>query len=388
MIDEPHNQEVEVLRALAVVLVVVSHAGPLMGPGAAPAYEWIGSRYTFWTGVDLFFCISGYVIARSLLPRLEGLAGAPFWSEVVAFWIRRWYRLAPSAWAWIAIVLALTAVFKGPQAFGHLQSNFNHALPALLNIANFHVQGCVQADTSCQGSLLTVYWSLSLEEQFYLLLPLAVAFAGRRLGIFCLGLVLLQFFIDRSDPASLLWFIRTDAILLGVLLGIARTSPLWHAFEPTGFRRATLRWPVVALLVVALGAIPAARTVTFGVGFAALSSAALVFLAAFNRGYLIGEGHLRNALAWLGSRSYAIYLIHGTAFVLAKLMGERLVQVYAGEVFDTSLLRGVAAVTILLALSELNYRFLERPMRLRGRAIAAAYLARRAATAPSSALSP
>jgi peptidoglycan/LPS O-acetylase OafA/YrhL len=383
MIAESRNDEIEALRAIAVLLVVFSHLDVLLGPGKYPAYDWMRVRYAFWIGVDLFFCISGYVIARSLLPKIQGLTGAAFWSEVVAFWIRRWYRIAPSAWAWVAILLFLTAVLNDGYVLGHLQSNITHALHALLNIANFHTHSCAQAASSCQGSPFTIYWSLSLEEQFYLILPLAAALAGPRLALLCLALVLVQLFLDRSDLASLLWFIRTDAILLGVLMGIASNHGLWRTFEPTGFKSAVIRWPVLALLLISLGAIPAARTVSFGVGFAALISCALVFLAAFNHGYLISEGPLRRALAWLGSRSFAIYLIHGSAFSITSILATRLTQAYGIQMDDFIVIRIFVAIAFLLLLSELNFRFLERPMRLRGRNIAAAYLSKNSAPTPS-----
>jgi peptidoglycan/LPS O-acetylase OafA/YrhL len=385
MIEEPRNDEIEVLRAFAVLLVLINHLDFLLGSGNFPAYEWLRIRYTFWIGVDLFFCVSGYVITRSLIPKLQGIAGAAFWSEVVAFWIRRCYRLAPSAWLWIAISLLLTVALNDGWVFGHLQSNLSHALHALLNIANFHIHGCIHSLASCQGTPFTIYWSLSLEEQFYLLLPLAVAFAGPRLGLMCLALVLLQIFLDRSDTASLLWFVRTDAILLGVLLGLASTHSLWRIFEPTGLKRAILRRPVVALLLVSLGAIPAAGTVSFGVGCAALVSGALVFVAAFNRGYLIKEGQLRRVLGWLGARSYSIYLIHVSAFLTTSILGARFARAYGVQSNDFALVLAVAAVTFLLLLSELNFRFLERPLRLKGRSLAAAYLARNQAIAPTGA---
>ena len=95
--------EMNIVEAIAVIFVVFSHFGSLPAWHDNKAYGWITERFVFWTGVDLFFCISGYVITRSLLPKLDGVTGKQFWAQVVAFWIRRWYRIIPLAWAWVGI---------------------------------------------------------------------------------------------------------------------------------------------------------------------------------------------------------------------------------------------------------------------------------------------
>src|SRR5262249_2542344 len=133
------NDEIEVLRAIAVVFIVFSHLGFLPAWHDSEVYSWITERFTFWTGVDLFFCISGYVITSFLLPKLDGVTGTYFWAQAVAFWIRRWFRIIPSAWAWIGIILLLTILFNRAHSFGHFQRNAFHAIAAMLNIENFNL---------------------------------------------------------------------------------------------------------------------------------------------------------------------------------------------------------------------------------------------------------
>ena len=88
------NLEIEYLRAVAVLLVVFVHVGvlfPRLGLGQ-------------WTGVDLFFCISGFVICRSYDQYFDDrIAEGRWWLAACAFWVRRIFRLAPSAWLWLAI---------------------------------------------------------------------------------------------------------------------------------------------------------------------------------------------------------------------------------------------------------------------------------------------
>jgi peptidoglycan/LPS O-acetylase OafA/YrhL len=90
------NLEIEYLRAIAVLLVVFAHADALFPQSG------IGQ----WTGVDLFFCISGYVITRSFQEYFdEAIAEGRWWAAARAFWVRRIFRLAPSAWLWLAVMV-------------------------------------------------------------------------------------------------------------------------------------------------------------------------------------------------------------------------------------------------------------------------------------------
>ena len=88
------NLEIEYLRAVAVLLVVFVHAAVLFP----------GMNLGQWTGVDLFFCISGYVISRSFEQFFNrAIEDGRWFSAALAFWVRRLFRLAPSAWFLLAI---------------------------------------------------------------------------------------------------------------------------------------------------------------------------------------------------------------------------------------------------------------------------------------------
>ncbi len=96
--------------------------------------------------------------------------------------------MLPSAWLWLAIILASAAFFNSSHVFWSFRANVEAAVAALLDVANFRqimIFGRFDPGASFP------YWSLSLEEQFYILLPFAVFFAGRRLpyalggGRFC-----------------------------------------------------------------------------------------------------------------------------------------------------------------------------------------------------------
>lgn len=105
---------------------------------------------------------------------------------------------------------------------------------------------------------------------------------------------------------------------------------------------------------------------TYRIGLIALLSALLVMVASYDRDYLVPQGILQRVMLWIGSRSYAIYLIHIPAFFLTREIWFRLDPASAGS--DTAYMPAFAATALLLILvaSELNYRFIEMPLRRRG----------------------
>ena len=110
------NSDIEVLRGIAVIYVVVFHAYGNLIPWRSPELNALFVNFGGDSGVDLFFVISGFVIARTLIPKLDACTDRQqFRVTSLAFWIRRYWRLLPTAWLWIGIVL-LCSVFSLPPA--------------------------------------------------------------------------------------------------------------------------------------------------------------------------------------------------------------------------------------------------------------------------------
>ncbi|SEC04832.1 Peptidoglycan/LPS O-acetylase OafA/YrhL, contains acyltransferase and SGNH-hydrolase domains [Rhizobiales bacterium GAS191] len=362
--------DIEVLRGIAVLFVIVHHAhGNLITWPIAP-FDKLFHYLDFWPGVDLFFAISGFVIARSLLPKLSSCASdMAFFRECLAFWIRRAWRLLPSAWLWLAIMLVASAAFNRSGVFGSFHVNFAATIAGVLDVANFRF-----ADTFMRSEYGAsfVYWSLSLEEQFYLLLPVAAfLFRGFLPLPIPLGLmVLLQIISDRTP---LLMVLRTDAILLGVLIAIWSRHASYRLAEPGGLARS--RVARAATLILLLGSIAALacddlHVVSARVGLIALLSAALVLIASYNRDYLWRDGTGKRVMLWIGSRSYGLYLIHIPAFFFTREIWLRLHAAGAlpgpEDIWPICLTAGL----ILVAASELNYRLVEAPLRAHGARLA------------------
>lgn len=377
------NHDIEVLRAIAISFTLISHLVWGIMPKLGGVGRQVHSAFQFWTGVDLFFAISGFLITTSLLtsqrefPGNDPAAPRSRWRDFPAFskpfWIRRAFRLLPSAWLWVSLTLVGSALFNAHESFGPLHQNLREACASLLNVANLYYYEWFSRGNSADGSF-GIYWSLSLEEQFYLLFPFLLFFLRRRVLVAVLvAAFLAQVFVDRpsgfhAHSDSFLWFVRTDALILGVLIALWRRRRSYAAVEPRFLRRPALAFPFVGAAVVLLAAMPAfAPTSRFATGIVAVLSGALVLIASYNRDYIFPRSPVKGVFVWLGSRSYSIYLIHIAcrAFVLEL---KQVADIAQGSVLAA--LWTVFSVVLTLLLSELNYRFIETPFRKWGHRLA------------------
>jgi peptidoglycan/LPS O-acetylase OafA/YrhL len=358
--------DIEVLRAIAVLGVLFHHLQGSLFTDPVPLLEKIHGWAQPWWGVDLFFAISGFVIARSLIPTLQGCTNRrEYWQQTRNFWLRRAFRLLPSAWLWLALMLLACVFLNRSGAFGTLSANLQATLAGVLQYANFRF-----ADSFFHyeyGSSF-VYWSLALEEQFYLLFPLLILLFRQRLVWALLALVAVQILTVRTP---LLMVVRTDALALGVLLAMWSAQPGYQRWEPTFLRRP---WAAIATFI-AIGSLlsfMATDRFTFApyrIGSIAVLGALLVWIASYNRDYLMPAGAVQRVLAWVGSRSYGMYLIHIPAYQLVRELIFRLQNAGLPSPAGHPIVTLLLAFGLIVLLSELNYRLIEMPMRNRGAAL-------------------
>jgi peptidoglycan/LPS O-acetylase OafA/YrhL len=358
--------DIEVLRAIAVLGVLFHHLQGSLFTDVVQSLEKIHAWAQPWWGVDLFFAISGFVIARSLIPALQGCTTRQeYWQQTRNFWLRRVFRLLPSAWLWLALMLLACVFLNRSGAFGTLSANLQATLAGVLQYANFRF-----ADSFFRyeyGSSF-VYWSLSLEEQFYLLFPLLIMLCRKHLVWALLALVAVQIFTLRTP---LLMVVRTDALALGVLLAMWSAQPSYQRWRPNFLARP---WVGISalMLIGALLSFMATDRFTFAwyrIGSIAVLSAILVWIASYNRNYLMPAGAMQRLLGWIGSRSYGIYLIHIPAYQLVRELIFRLQSAGLPSPAGHPVLTLLIAFGLIVLLSELNYRWVEMPMRNRGAAL-------------------
>lgn len=369
------NAEIESLRAIAVLSVFLHHMlSTLSGNGVSIVRPML-QHLDYWFGVDLFFAISGYVIARNLVPSLLAYQGqlSKQLSVIVAFWIRRAWRLLPSAWLWLGLILLAVVCFNQSGAYGSLHANLLATSAGLFNYANIRFG---HAFFHYEYGASFVYWSLSLEEQFYLVLPLLVLCFRRRIDLFMLVVVVAQ--INLFHTPMLMAF-RTDAMAWGVLLATASLAPAYAAIAPRYLLRlGRARWVLLCLLWAALAVLASPALVYWPPRISAIAatSAVLVWIASYDEGYLLPHGRIRDTLAWLGARSYALYLIHVPVFFAIREMCHRTGIVLANNTV-TAWVFGAVAICLTILLAQLNYRYVEQPLRRRGHLMADRFLARK-----------
>src|SRR5580698_10193426 len=135
--DSSKNTDIEVLRAVAISFTLCAHLIWGLLPKLGSLGQKLQSMLQFWPGVDLFFGISGFIITSSLIKIMHednfttGTTRMRGWKEffevAIPFWIRRAFRLLPSAWLWISITLFLAATFNVHTSFGTFRDNLHEA---------------------------------------------------------------------------------------------------------------------------------------------------------------------------------------------------------------------------------------------------------------------
>jgi peptidoglycan/LPS O-acetylase OafA/YrhL len=354
--------ELDGVRGLAILLVLVYHYFNNTVQGLA-AGSWQAYLFTTlhlsWSGVDLFFVLSGFLIGGILYDAKDSR------SYYRTFYGRRFYRILPLYFIWLALFIA-GLYFTGPNRTGPLRELFNRELP-LWSYPVF-LQNFGMAWRSTFGPLwIGVTWSLAIEEQFYLLLPMLVRNLSTRglvwlaaaaiVGAPVLRLVLSLFGADLYALYTLLPC-RADSLGLGVLVALAcRNRTAW---EWMGAHRRHLAWafPVLGFGVALLIKYP--RFVyTFGLTWIAAFYASLLLLILINPGPA-EKGFFRSRImVYLGTVAYAVYICHlGINALFHIAIFGRLPVVDGWLPLAVTML---SLVSVMLV-SALSWRFLERPL--------------------------
>jgi peptidoglycan/LPS O-acetylase OafA/YrhL len=384
MLRPVKNVEIEYLRAVAVILVIGQHLATLL----YWTPPWLNFFFTYartYTGVDLFFCISGFVIASSLLRELDEIGdkkGPTLWAIFKAFWIRRAFRILPAAWLWVAFALLVSLLSNETDLFGPFWVVWKIALSILLFVFNDYYLYVARSLHQAVPDNLGPYWSLSLEEQFYFLFPILLSFRKKEwlVGGFLL-LIIVQFFFNRSSPMdNALWPNRLDTLMWGVLIAFFQRTVNYRVFDPISLRAKPLAAISSIVLILLIGIVAEAlHEIRIAAGLISLLCATFVWLASYEKNYVIPVGRRAGkVLEWIGSRSYALYLVHMPAYLLTRYAWLQWTDVYVSndskKAFTIPMI--ISAILVMGLLSELTHRLVEKPFRQKGRQLSNAYLAR------------
>ncbi|HEY4146741.1 acyltransferase [Pinirhizobacter sp.] len=310
---DQRNVHIDILRGISIVLVMLLHYSLAYRLHGSPLNEWIPVqtlRTIFFNGnygVSVFFVISGFLITTNILRRYGSLAD----TDVLHFYKLRLFRLYPSV---VLALLVITALgLAGLPSFSNIVHGKNLGSGFFL-VANVSVltfwHNLLMESVGYFNYAMNIYWSLSVEEVFYLVYPLVLVFARRRwplVVVGCLGLIVGPAYrwIYRSDELFFMYgnLACVDMLVYGCAAAVAAGSVQWG----NGYRR-ILAW----LFLGAMGWIYM-RGIDGNEAFGAtqMGVAAAIFLVAVSK---LPAGALATRvggpLRWLGSHSYELYLFH------------------------------------------------------------------------------
>ena len=331
--DTPHlkyRADIDGLRAVAVIAVVLYHAFPKLVPGG-------------FVGVDTFFVISGYLITGIIVGGLDGPKGFSF----ADFYVRRVRRIFPALILVLAATLAVGVTIFLPSELTSLARN---ALASAFFGANFVLLSeAGYFDLAAHLKPLLHLWSLGIEEQFYLAWPLALWLTPRKWRGVMIAVVMTASFalnvaLVRAHPQATFylpftraWELMAGALLVGVTVESGRLREIVGAIGVicgiTFFTYSDRTvFPGWAALVPVLGA-------------------GLMIIAA---GSFFSRIVLAHPLAAaIGRISYPLYLWHWPLLVLPRTWLFR----------PLTTAESLAAISAAILLSWLTYRFIERPIR-------------------------
>ncbi|CAN2211195.1 SGNH domain containing protein [Candidatus Nanopelagicaceae bacterium] len=358
------RHDIQGLRALAVVLVILCHL----------QFNNQAFRGGF-IGVDIFFVISGYIITNSLIREYAENAASNLgygWISLRTFYLRRVRRIIPAA-----LIVILTTVTSSYFLFNAVKSGWirRDGILASVFLANVNLikQKTDYFSQSQSQSPLEHYWSLSVEEQFYFVIPflilIAVSFHGMRIRNFEMWwerrVVLLLSVITLS---SFLW----SLIQSSISPQSAYFSTLTRAWELgsggllaliTFQGKANLRKGITnalaffALTIIIVSSFILSSNSTFP-GYLALfpviSTCTLIFVGYVNPNNLISKILSLRPIVFIGDISYSLYLWH---FPVIIILGENL------RLTSNSSITKLILLFVTFTLTMITFNLIERPFR-------------------------
>jgi peptidoglycan/LPS O-acetylase OafA/YrhL len=325
-----YRADIDGLRAVAVIAVVLYHAFPNLVPGG-------------FVGVDTFFVISGYLITGIIISGLDGPAGFSF----ADFYARRVRRIFPALILVLAATLAAGVIMFLPSELISLAKN---TVASALFGANFMLLSETgYFDLAAHLKPLLHLWSLGIEEQFYLAWPLALwltprKWRGTMIAVVITASFVLNVALIRLHPQATFYlpFTRAWELMAGALL------------VSVTFKHGRLKEIVGALGVICGTTFFTYSGRTIFPGWAALLPVLGAGLTILGQGSFFSRIVLAHPLAAaIGRISYPLYLWHWPLLVFPRTYLFR--PLTTGE--------SLAAIAAATALAWLTYQFIERPIR-------------------------
>ena len=368
MTGKDRIHELDGLRGIAIGLVLIQHY--FVVHTFAPAGSLLSRLQTpfrlAWTGVDLFFVLSGFLIGGILLDAKESSNYFP------VFYRRRFFRIIPLYAVCVLFAFGLSIV-AGHQRFERLRWMSESRLPWISYV--LFLQNFLMAHRNTIGVFaLAVTWSLAVEEQFYLTLPLLVRFLNKRLllvtlvgGIAAAPILRVLLYLKWPNHVYA-WYqlmpCRADSLLFGVLAAYALRTETWRTWLTQ--QRRLFHFFVFPALILGIAIL---NHKAAGIGAFPMLSLGYSWIAVFYVSLLLyallwRQSWISGVLRWtwlgaLGTIAYGAYLLHETVLGLfySAIWSKAPVASSAREFAVT----GLALITTLI-LCQISWKYFEKPL--------------------------
>lgn len=340
-----YRSDIDGLRALAVISVVIFHAFPTLVPGG-------------FVGVDIFFVISGFLIGTILLKSIEQ---GTF--SFLDFYARRIRRIFPALTLVLISCWVIGKLVLLPDEMTELSKHIAAGAGFVANFALWYESGYF--DTAAELKPLLHLWSLAIEEQFYLLFPIIlwaawkVRFSAIRL-IFAIGLVslILNLYFIGIDPNATFYLLPTRAweLLAGTLLAWACLQPWWVSKVQGQHSRLNDALSAAGLALIFFALFSFKSSDQFPGWRAILPVLGSVLLIAAGPSSIINKRIFSTQVAVaIGLISFPLYLWHWPLLAFARIA--------QGEAPSIEIRSAAVAASLLLAW--ITYSLVEKPLRAR-----------------------
>jgi len=339
MIEFKYRPDVDGLRAVAVSMVLLFHAG-LGFPGG-------------YVGVDVFFVISGFLITGLILKEQEADT-----FKLSNFWVRRIRRIIPASTAMVLAVLVAGGFLLIPGDFEDLGKSMISQQLMLSNVYFWRNTGYFAGPGDLKPLLHT--WSLAVEEQFYLVYPFLLVFLRRwpkwLMGAVLAAISVVSFAISQwgvnhhPDAAFFLLPTRAWELLVGGLI--------WFAPPPNSLKDwhlELLSWLAIAGILLSGWLFTASTPFPGATALLPCGSAALLIYTNSRRQTVVGRFLAMPPIVFIGLLSYSLYLWHWPILAFCRYRSEESIGI-AG---------GTAAIAVSFVFAYLSWRFIETPFRTR-----------------------
>ncbi len=334
------RSDIEGLRALAVIPVVLYHANNKWVPGG-------------YIGVDVFFVISGFLISKIIL---DGVMDGTF--SFRSFYRRRIGRIFPALFLMLGVTSLAALVVLSPAALTEFGVTLRSTALFVSNIEFNRLSGYFGGDAELKPLLHT--WSLAVEEQFYIFFPVLLLgtkrwFRGKYLIVivvcFLVSLLMSVLLVARHPQAAFyLGPPRAFELLIGALIALdalpKNLNPMARDFIGG-----------LGMALIAISAFMFNQATTFpGVNalLPCLGAAAIIYAGQCGQS-IVGRCLSLPALRFIGAISYSLYLWHWPVLVIARNY----------FLADLTQIQSVCCVLCALGLSIVSWRYVEQPFRAR-----------------------